>query len=82
MDMTTCSVVTLDQFAKQDSVKLTLGYSKKGTITFSRGCVEALDNPKYVHMAINPERKSLVLVKWENKSGTRIIRTAFPEKAC
>ncbi len=73
MDVNGYSVVSLDIFKAPQEITVTLSYIGKGKIHVNRGCIEALGFPHYILMAVNPERKVLILRNWREKGGHRVV---------
>lgn len=57
--------VTQESFADQWNRVMIFDYGGKGTVTFTGGCLEALEDPDYALVLIHPEKKLLVLMKRE-----------------
>lgn len=57
----------------QKNISITISYNGKGKIHISRACFEALDKPKYILMSVNPERRVLILRKWQEKRGHCVV---------
>jgi len=53
-----------------DVMLLVFDFGRKSTVTFSKGCLDALGDPEYVLVMINLEKRTLMLVKAE-KGGAR-----------
>ena len=65
LDTGSYEVVKREAFARDTSQPaMTFDYSRKGSVTFSKGCLDALDDPEYVLPLINPEKKIFILSRW------------------
>ena len=53
-----------------DVMLLVFDFGRKSTVTFSKGCLDALGDPEYVLVMIHLEKRTLMLVKAE-KGGAR-----------
>ena len=73
MDISNFRVISPDILKEPQDISITLSYNGNGKIHISRACLEVLDNPKYILMAVNPERKVLILRNWREKGGHRVV---------
>ena len=73
MDISNFRVISPDILKEPQDISITLSYNGNGKIHISRVCLEVLDNPKYILMAVNPERRVLILRKWQEKRGHRVV---------
>ena len=58
-------VVRREAFALDESgPAMVFDYSRKGSVTFNKACLDALGDPEYVLLLINTEKKVFVLQRW------------------
>ena len=58
-------VVRREAFARDESgPAMVFDYSRKGSVTFNKACLDALGDPEYVLLLINTEKKMFVLQRW------------------
>ena len=58
-------VVRREAFARDKSgPAMIFDYSRKGSVTFNKACLDALGDPEYVLLLINTEKKVFVLQRW------------------
>lgn len=55
----------LDGFADQWNRVMIFDFSRKSSVTFTKGCLDALGDPEYVLVLVHPEKKVLLLEKQE-----------------
>ena len=53
----------LDSFAEQWNRVMIFDYGRKGTVTFTKGCLDVLGDPEYILTLIHTEKKILLLAK-------------------
>ena len=58
-------VVRREAFARDESgPAMVFDYSRKGSVTFNKACLDVLGDPEYVLLLINTEKKMFVLQRW------------------
>ena len=58
-------MAVLDSFADQWNRVMIFDYSRKSSVTFTKGCLDALGDPEYVLILVHPEKKIMLLKKQE-----------------
>ena len=62
---TSDETAVLDSFADQWNRVMIFDYSRKASVTFTKGCLDALGDPEYVLILIHPEKRIMLLEKQE-----------------